>query len=49
MNKPTSPIEWARAAVALVLKNCTERAARRMETKAHELRLSAARMREARR
>lgn len=41
--------EWARTAVARLLKRCTERAARDLETQAAELLLAASRLRKVRR
>jgi hypothetical protein len=37
--------EWARTAVAQLLKRCTQRAARDLETQASELLLAASRLR----
>ena len=44
----TQTTKWAHAAVARLMKRCTERAARELETKASELLLVAVRLRQSR-
>lgn len=49
MDTKHTPREWARTAVAALLKRCTERAVRDLETQAGGLLLAAARLRKVRR